>query len=317
MIHPPAPTSGTTSTHTSPCASRSGVRERSLTAIGGSGRCVGDRGRYVDGLAAALTRLVEEDYAAVGAWPISRVVGTRDATGDAGSVRSRSLASVAVLRNRNMSEATSWGSSEMGTWLRPGSHCSWAWRTKARNRGLCMLTNGSAVPCRSRTGQVMRSAASGHRTWPPARSPGTPVPGRSPAAADQHHRRQLPGTAPLHGEEQRPSGSCGGHLRSDRREQHGQGSSSEQCRRLVESFQRRAQPVGGDGDDRMGAAPVASSRATRAPREYPATWNRATPSRSSPLRWHRPGRGRRRDPGGSAGERPKPGRSNAMTRSRR
>jgi hypothetical protein len=38
-------------------------------------------------------------------------------------------------------------------------------------------------------------------------------------------------------------------------EQHGQGSSTQECRRLVESFQRRAQPVGGDGDDRTGPAP--------------------------------------------------------------
>jgi hypothetical protein len=88
----------------------------------------------------------------------------RPAGGDrrcAGSLRSCSLLSVAVLRNRNMREATSRGSSEIGTWLRPGSHCSWAWRTKARNRGLCMLTNGSAVPCRSRTGQVMCSSRVG------------------------------------------------------------------------------------------------------------------------------------------------------------
>ena len=41
----------------------------------------------------------------------------------------------------------------------------------------------------------------------------------------------------------------------DGRKQRGQGSSSHQCRRLVESFQRRAQPVGGDRDDRKGAAP--------------------------------------------------------------
>jgi hypothetical protein len=32
-------------------------------------------------------------------------------------------------------------------------------------------------------------AASGHRTWPPAPSPGSPAPGRSPAAADGHPRR--------------------------------------------------------------------------------------------------------------------------------
>ena len=58
----------------------------------------------------------------------------------------------------------------------------------------------------------------------------------------------------------------------------------------------------------------ASSRATRAPREYPATWNWVTPNRSSSLsmtsaRAVAVGA----IPGGSAGERPKPGRSKAMT----
>jgi hypothetical protein len=43
---------------------------------------------------------------------------------------------------------------------------------------------------------------------------------------------QLPGSAPLHGEEQRPAGSCGGQWGGDGREQHGQGSSRQQCRRL-------------------------------------------------------------------------------------
>jgi hypothetical protein len=38
-------------------------------------------------------------------------------------------------------------------------------------------------------------------------------------------------------------------------EQPGQGSSAQQCRRLVDSLQWGAQPVGGDRDDRMGAAP--------------------------------------------------------------
>jgi hypothetical protein len=66
---------------------------------------------------------------------------------------------------------------------------------------------------------------------------------------------QLPGTAPLHGEEQGPSSSCGGQLGSVGREQGGQGSSAQQCRRLVDSLQWGAQPVGGDRDDRMGAAP--------------------------------------------------------------
>jgi hypothetical protein len=32
---------------------------------------------------------------------------------------------------------------------------------KARKRGLCMLTNGSAVPCMRRTGQLMRSSRVG------------------------------------------------------------------------------------------------------------------------------------------------------------
>jgi hypothetical protein len=66
----------------------------------------------------------------------------------------------------------------------------------------------------------------------------------------------LPGSAPLHGEEQRPSGAGGRHWGGDGSEQHGQGSSTQQGRRLVESFQRRAQPVGGDGDDRTGPAPA-------------------------------------------------------------
>jgi hypothetical protein len=66
---------------------------------------------------------------------------------------------------------------------------------------------------------------------------------------------QLPGSAPLHGEEQRPSGCCGSQLGCVGGEQPGQGSSAQQCRRLVESLQWRAQPVGSDGDDRMGTAP--------------------------------------------------------------
>ena len=40
---------------------------------------------------------------------------------------------------------------------------------------------------------------------------------------------QLPGTAPLHGKEQRPSGSCGSQWPGNGREQPGQGSSSQQC----------------------------------------------------------------------------------------
>jgi hypothetical protein len=93
----------------------------------------------------------------------------------AGSLGPGSPRSVAVLRNRSISEATSCGSSEIGTWLRPGSHRIWAWRTKARNRGLCMLTNGSAVPCRKRTGQVMRSSrvgTSNMAAWTVSRYPG-------------------------------------------------------------------------------------------------------------------------------------------------
>jgi hypothetical protein len=65
---------------------------------------------------------------------------------------------------------------------------------------------------------------------------------------------QLPGTAPLHGEEQRPSDCCGGQWRGDGGKERGQRSPTQQCRRLVDSLQWRAQPVGGDGDDRMGAA---------------------------------------------------------------
>ena len=66
---------------------------------------------------------------------------------------------------------------------------------------------------------------------------------------------QLPGTAPFHGKEQGPSGSRGGHWSGDGGKQGGQGSSAQQGRCLVESFQWGAQPVGGDRDDREGAAP--------------------------------------------------------------
>ena len=61
---------------------------------------------------------------------------------------------------------------------------------------------------------------------------------------------QLPGTAPFHGKEQGPSGSCGGHWSGDGGEQGGQGSSAQQGRRQVDSLQWGAQPVGGDRDDR-------------------------------------------------------------------
>jgi hypothetical protein len=66
---------------------------------------------------------------------------------------------------------------------------------------------------------------------------------------------QLPGTAPLHGEEQGPSGPCGGQWGGDGSEQPGQGTSTHQSRRLVDPLQWRAKPVGGDRDDRTGPAP--------------------------------------------------------------
>jgi hypothetical protein len=81
---------------------------------------------------------------------------------------------------------------------------------------------------------------------------------------------QLPGSAPLHGKEQRPSGSCGSHLSSDGREQRGQGSSSQQCRRLVDALQGCAQPVGGDRDDRMGAAPRGQLKGDPGPEGIPS-----------------------------------------------
>jgi hypothetical protein len=55
---------------------------------------------------------------------------------------------------------------------------------------------------------------------------------------------QLPRTAPFHGKEQRPSGSRGSHWSGDGSEQSGQGTSAQQCRRLVDSLQWGAQPVG-------------------------------------------------------------------------
>jgi hypothetical protein len=92
---------------------------------------------------------------------------------------------------------------------------------------------------------------------------------------------QLPGTAPLHGKEQPPSGSSGRQLGGVGGEQPGQGSSAQQGRRLVDPLQRRAQPVGAMAMTDRVRPRVASSRATRAPREYSAVWNWATPNRSS------------------------------------
>jgi hypothetical protein len=87
-----------------------------------------------------------------------------------------------------------------------------------------MLTNGSAVPCRNRTGQIMRSSPAGTSTIDA-------------------------------GKEQGSARSCGSYLGRIGCEQRGQGSSACQHRRLIDPLQRRAQPVGSDRDDRMGAAP--------------------------------------------------------------
>jgi hypothetical protein len=81
---------------------------------------------------------------------------------------------------------------------------------------------------------------------------------------------QLPGTAPLHGKEQRPSGSCGSHRGGDGGEQRGQGTSAQQCRRLVDALQWSAQPVGSDRDDRMGAAPRGQLKGDPGPEGIPS-----------------------------------------------
>jgi hypothetical protein len=82
----------------------------------------------------------------------------------------------------------------------------------------------------------------------------------------------------------------------------------------VESFQRRAQSVGGDRDDRMGAAPGGELEGDPGTERVPGDveLGYAKPVQL-PFDGIRQRRRRRRDPGGSAGECPKPGRSNAMT----
>jgi hypothetical protein len=76
---------------------------------------------------------------------------------------------------------------------------------QGQEAGLCLLTNGSAVPCRTRTGQVMRASRVGTSTWPPGRGPGTRRLGEAQQQLTGIIGRQRPGTAPLHGH-QRPSG---------------------------------------------------------------------------------------------------------------
>ena len=113
-----------------------------------------------------------------------------------------------------------------------------------------MLTNGSAVPCRNKTGQVMRSSPAGTST------------------IDAYTVSRYPGASAKSNSSWRASaaGSCQGRLRSmaknrDRPapvgatwlawgcEERGQGSSAHQGRRLVDPLKRRAQPVGGDRDN--------------------------------------------------------------------
>jgi hypothetical protein len=158
-------------------------------------------------------------------------------------------------------------------------------------------------------------AASGHRTWPPAPSPGSPAPGRSPAAADGHPRR-VParvGSAPWR------------RTATVRRRWPPLGwrwgaSSMARVRPLSKAaawWSRSSgvpSPSGAMAMTERVRPLVASSRATRAPREYPATWNWATPSRSSsPSMASARAAAVGMTPEGRVGERPKPGRSNAMT----
>jgi hypothetical protein len=85
-------------------------------------------------------------------------------------------------------------------------------------------------------------------------------------------------------------------------EQHGQGSSTQQGRRLVESLQRRAQPVGGDGDDRQGPAPGGQLKGDPGAEGVPGDveLGHAKPVQLA-FDGIRQGRGRRHDPRGEGG----------------
>ena len=106
-----------------------------------------------------------------------------------------------------------------------------------------MLTNGSAVPCTSRT--RAGDPRQPRRDIDHGRPDGLQVPRRLAEVQQQLTSivgEQLPGTAALHGEEQRPSGSGSGHWGGDEGKQPGQGTSTQQYRRWWASHGRRGRP---------------------------------------------------------------------------
>jgi hypothetical protein len=82
----------------------------------------------------------------------------------------------------------------------------------------------------------------------------------------------------------------------------------------VDSFQWGAQSVGGDGDDRMGAAPGGELEGDSGPKRVPGDveLGNAEPVQLA-FNGIRQGRRGGRNPRGERGECPKPGRSIAMT----